>query len=113
MGGKCDDVDRVSDPTIVVKLVINEMIVSVVSVYTSQAGLCESLKDSFYGLLQNTVAKFSHSETWFIGGNFNEHFGKYANNLGGVQDLILQTPPDSKTKPFVLKLVAGSSKILV
>ena len=54
------------------------------SVYAPQAGLCESLKDSFYDVLQTTVANFSHSETWFIGSDLNGHIGKYANSFENV-----------------------------
>ena len=81
---KVYEVNRVSDRLIVVKLVINEMIVSVVSVYAPQVGLCESLKDSFYDELQTTVAKFSPSETWFICGDYNGHIGKYVNSFEDV-----------------------------
>ena len=81
---KVYDVSHISDRLIVIKLVINEMIVSVLSVYAPQVGLDEASKDAFYDQLQTTVAKLNASETLLVCGDINGHIGKLANGFEGV-----------------------------
>ena len=57
---------------------------TVLSVYTPQAGLDDSVKDMFYENLQWTLTKVSTSEILFVCEDFNGHIGNNADRYGGV-----------------------------
>ena len=68
-------VRRQEDRIILVKLVIGDMVLNVISVYTSQVGLDESTKRQFWEDLDGLIRAVPSSEKLFIGGDFNGHVG--------------------------------------
>ena len=67
-----------------IKLAIDNKIITVLSCYAPQVGLDNTIKDDFYDLLNSTVNKVSAAETLVICGDFNGHLGKVANGYEGV-----------------------------
>ena len=53
------------------KINVDELIVTIFSVYALQVGLDESLKNAFYDKLQFTVTKLGSSEYLYLCGDFN------------------------------------------
>jgi hypothetical protein len=68
-------VRRQGDRIILVKLVIGDMILNVISVYAPQVGLDESAKRQFWEDLDSLIRVVPSSEKLFIGGDLNGHVG--------------------------------------
>ena len=66
------------------KINVDELIVTIFSVYALQVGLDESLKNAFYDKLQFTVTKLGSSEYLYLCGDFNGHIGQKAAGYAGV-----------------------------
>ena len=81
---KVFDIKRVSDRLMLIKIIVGETIVTVLSAYAPQVGLDDAAKDAFYDDLQSTVAKVSASEVLVPCGDFNGHIGKSAAGYEGV-----------------------------
>ena len=84
MGEAIFDVKSVSDRIMLIKLVVGKRIVTVLSVYVTQAGLDDSVKDLFYENLQWKLTKISASKILFVCGDFNGHIGKNTDGYEGV-----------------------------
>ena len=67
-----------------IKLAIDNRIITVLSCYAPQVGLDNIIKDTFYDQLQDTVRKVGADETLVICGDLNCHIGKLANGYVGV-----------------------------
>ena len=78
------DVKRVSDRIMLIKIVVGKIILTLLSVYASQAVLDDSVKDLFHENLQWTLTKVSASEIIFVCEDFNGHIGKNADEYEGV-----------------------------
>ena len=76
---KVFDINRISDHIMMIKLAVDNMIVTVLSCYAPQVGLDNVVKDTFYDQLQNTVREVGADETLMICGDLNGHIGKLAN----------------------------------
>ena len=81
---KVYDICRISNRLMMIKLAIDNNIITVLSCYAPQVGLGNTIKDAFYDLLNSTVNKVSAAETLVICGDFNGHVGKVANGYEGV-----------------------------
>ena len=81
---KVYDICRISDHLMMIKLAIENNIITVLSCYAPHVGLGNTIKDAFHDLLNSTVNKVSATETLVICGNFNGHVGKVANGYEGV-----------------------------
>ena len=81
---KVYDICRMSDRLMMIKLAIDNNIITVLSCYAPQVGLDNTIKDAFYDLLNSTVNKVSAAETLVICGEFNGHLGKVTNGYEGV-----------------------------
>ena len=68
-------VRRQGDRIILVKLVVGDMVLNVISVYALQVGLDESAKRQFWEDLDGLIRAVPSSEKLFIGGDFNGHVG--------------------------------------
>ena len=66
------------------KINVDELIVTIISVYAPQVGLDESLKNPFYDELQFTVTKLGSSEYLYLCGDFNGHIDQKAAGHEGV-----------------------------
>ena len=66
---KVIDVSRVSEKMIVIKVLVQGIIVSVISVYTPQCGFDDSQKDNFYGNLMSFTSKFGKKEVAIVAGD--------------------------------------------
>ena len=78
------DVKQVSDRIMLIKLVVGKSTVTVLSVYATQVGLDDCIKDLFYENLQWTLTKISASGILCACGDFNGHIGKNADGYQGV-----------------------------
>ena len=78
MGEAIFDVKSVSDRIMLIKIVVGKRILTVLSVYVTQAGLDDSVKDLFYENIQWKLTKISASKILFVCGDFNGHIGKNA-----------------------------------
>ncbi|PUZ70817.1 hypothetical protein GQ55_2G265700 [Panicum hallii var. hallii] len=69
------DVRRQGDRIILMRLVIGDLVLNVISAYAPQVGLSESSKSQFWEDLDSTVSTVPISEKLFIGGDLNGHVG--------------------------------------
>ena len=69
------EVRRQGDRIILVKLVISDMVLNVISAYAPQVGHDESAKRLFWEDLDRLVRAVPSSEKLFIGGDLNGHVG--------------------------------------
>ncbi|XP_078172001.1 uncharacterized protein LOC144566019 [Carex rostrata] len=69
------DVRRQGDRIILVKLVVGDKVLNVISAYAPQVGLSEATKKEFWEDLDGMVRGVPSSEKLFIGGDFNGHVG--------------------------------------
>ncbi|AQK53162.1 Retrovirus-related Pol polyprotein LINE-1 [Zea mays] len=69
------DVKRVGDRIILVKLVIGDLVLNVISAYAPQVGLNENSKREFWEGLEDMVSSVPVGEKLFIGGDLNGHVG--------------------------------------
>jgi hypothetical protein len=74
------DVKRQGDRIILLRLVIGDLVLNVLSAYAPQVGLSESSKSQFWQDLDSMVSTVPISEKLFIGGDLNGHVG--ATNVG-------------------------------
>jgi hypothetical protein len=74
------DVRRQGDRIILVRLVIGDLVLNVISAYAPQVGLSESFKSQFWEDLDSMVSTVPISEKLFIGGDLNGYVG--ATNVG-------------------------------
>ena len=66
-------VRRQGDRIILVKLVVGDMVLNVISVYASQIGLDESAQRQFWEDFDGLIRAVPSSEKLFIGGDLNRH----------------------------------------
>ena len=74
------DVRRRGDRIILVRIVVGDSAVNVISAYAPQVGLSESTKKQFWEDLDSMVSTVPVSEKLLIGGDLNGHVG--ATNVG-------------------------------
>ena len=67
-----------------IKLLIGEVVLTVLSVYAPQTGLDESTKDAFYDSLQTVISELPDKEIVIPCGDWNGHFGREAAGYEGV-----------------------------
>ena len=77
---KVIDISRVNDMMIDIKVLVQGIIISVISVYAQQHGLDGSQKDDFYDSLTNVARKLGEKETVVIVGDFNSQIGSNPKN---------------------------------
>ncbi|KAJ4774896.1 Craniofacial development protein 2 [Rhynchospora pubera] len=70
------DVRRQGDRIILVKLVLGDLVLNVISAYAPQVGLSESIKIQFWEDLDGMIRSVRTTEKLFIGGDFNGHVGE-------------------------------------
>lgn len=78
------DVRRQGDRIILVKLVVGDLVLNIVSAYAPQVGLCESIKKQFWEDLEEILRGVSNNEKLFIGGDLNGHVGTTSGGFEGV-----------------------------
>lgn len=74
------DVRRHGDRIILVRLIVGDSALNVISAYAPQVGLNESIKNQFWEDLDSMVSGIPISEKLFIGGDLNGHVG--TSNVG-------------------------------
>ncbi|XP_026746110.1 uncharacterized protein LOC113507456 [Trichoplusia ni] len=70
------DVKRVNDRLIAVKVIVDDIIFNIVSVYAPQSGCEESVKEKFWNDFDCLMMNVQDNEEVFIGGDFNGHVGR-------------------------------------
>lgn len=70
------DVKRINDRLIVVKLLLSNVIMNVISVYGPQTGCDDVVKDKFWEDFDAMIIDIPTTEDIFVGGDFNGHVGK-------------------------------------
>jgi exonuclease III len=78
------DVKRLGDRIILVKLVIGDLVLNVISAYAPQVGLNENSKREFWEGLEDMVSSVPVGEKLFIGGDLNGHVGTSSTSFEGV-----------------------------
>ncbi|XP_070014207.1 uncharacterized protein [Nicotiana sylvestris] len=68
----------------VIKLVVGEYTLNVISAYAPHAGLSEEVKQRFWEGIYEIVCHVPPAEKLFIGGDFNGHIGANAGGYGEV-----------------------------
>ena len=81
---KVIEVKRVSDRLMMIKLLVDNRTVAIVSTYAPQQGLGDVEKERFYESLIQLVAKINENDMVIIGGDLNGHVGRGANGYEGV-----------------------------
>ncbi|KAK1696802.1 hypothetical protein QYE76_013499 [Lolium multiflorum] len=69
------DIKRQGDRMILVKLVVGDLVLNVISVYVPQVGHNESTKREFWEGLEDLVMRVPIGDKLFIGGDLNGHVG--------------------------------------
>ena len=72
---KVFEVKRVSDRIILVKIIVGQRVLCLLSVYAPQCGLSDSVKDLFYDQLRAVTAMIPASEFLIPCGDQNGHVG--------------------------------------
>ena len=80
---KVYDIKRVSDRIMLIKLLVGEAVLTVLSVYAPQTGLEESTKDAFYDSLQTVISELPDKEIVIPCGDWNGHVGREAAGYEG------------------------------
>ncbi|PZC80720.1 hypothetical protein B5X24_HaOG214121 [Helicoverpa armigera] len=70
------EVKRVNDRIIVVKFVLEDLILNVISVYAPQVGCDERMKEKFWEDWDAVMMNVPVNEQVFVGGDFNGHVGR-------------------------------------
>ncbi|XP_058217647.1 uncharacterized protein LOC131328767 [Rhododendron vialii] len=70
-------VTRKGDRIILVKLVLGESIVNIISAYAPQVGLDDLIKEQFWEQMDDVVQGIPFGEKLFIGNDFNGHVGMH------------------------------------
>ncbi|XP_019235235.1 PREDICTED: craniofacial development protein 2-like [Nicotiana attenuata] len=78
------EVRRANDRLMIIKLVVGESTLIVVSAYAPHVGLDEEVKRHFWEGLDEIVCQVPPAEKLFIGGDFNGHIGSSAGSYGEV-----------------------------
>ena len=65
-----------------IKLLVGEAVLTVLSVYAPQTGLEESTKDAFYDSLQTVISELPDKEIVIPCGDWNGHVGREAAGYG-------------------------------
>ena len=81
---KVYDIKRVSDRIILIKLLVEDAVLTVLSVYAPQTGLEDSTKDAFYDCLQTVISKLPDKEIVIQCGDWNGHIGRETAGYEGV-----------------------------
>ena len=81
---KVYDIKRVSDRIMLIKLLVGEAVLTVLSVYAPQTGLEESTKDAFYDSLQTVISELPDKGIVIPCGDWNGHVGREAAGYEGV-----------------------------
>ncbi|XP_070041473.1 uncharacterized protein [Nicotiana tomentosiformis] len=77
-----EEVRRGNDRLMIIKLVVRECTLNIVSDYAPHVGLDEEVKRCFWEGLDEIVRKVPPAEKLFIGGDFNGHIGSTASGYG-------------------------------
>jgi exonuclease III len=80
------DIKRQEDRIILVKLLVGDLVFNVISAYTPQIGLNESVKMQFWEELDALISSVLISEKLFIGGDLNWHVGSTRVDFDGVHE---------------------------
>ena len=86
---KAFEVKRVSDRIMLLKLLVGDHIVTVVSVYAPQSGLARNVKDAFYDDQISVLSKIKENEILLPCGDWNGHIGHGLRNTEGERILEL------------------------
>ncbi|XP_057522572.1 uncharacterized protein LOC130802577 [Amaranthus tricolor] len=78
------EVRRCIDRIMLVRIVVGEEIISIVSAYLPQVGLDEQVKCEFWDNLGDLMRTIPEDEKVFLKGDFNEHIGRDAGNYDSV-----------------------------
>jgi hypothetical protein len=78
------DIKHQGDRIILVKLLVGDLVFNVISAYTPQIGLNESVKMQFWEELDALVSSVPISKKLFIGGDLNGHVGSTRVGFDGV-----------------------------
>ena len=81
---KVSEVTRVSDRILLLKVLIGESILHIVSIYVPQIGLTVAEKDKFYEALQTTVSGIPEKDFLLPCGDWNGHIGRLSDGFEGV-----------------------------
>ena len=81
---KVHDIKRMSDRIILIKLLVEDALLTVLYVYAPQTGLEESTKDAVYDCLQTVISKLPDKEIVIPCGDWNGHIGREAAGYKGV-----------------------------
>jgi hypothetical protein len=78
------DIKHQGDRIILIKLLVGDLVFNVISAYTHQIGLNESVKMQFWEELDTLVSNVSISKKLFIRGYLNGHIGSTRVGFDGV-----------------------------
>ena len=78
------EVRRVSPRIISIDIVVNEKVVTVISVYAPQSGRSEEEKEKFYEVEDLTAEVQSRHGICFVLGDFNAHVGRSSLGYDGI-----------------------------
>jgi len=81
---KVVEIKRQGDRIILIKLVIGQLILNVISAYAPQVGLNETVKKQFWEDLDFLVRNIPISEKLCIGGDFNSHVGEESGGFARI-----------------------------
>ncbi|XP_019265667.1 PREDICTED: uncharacterized protein LOC109243208 [Nicotiana attenuata] len=88
LGESVFEIRRVNNRLMIIKLVVGQCTLNVVSAYESHAGLDEEAKRRFWEGLDEIVHQILPAENLFIGGDFNGHIGSTVGGYGEVHGVF-------------------------
>ena len=85
------EIKRIGDRIIMLKLVLGNKFIYVISAYAPQIGLDAETKVKFWEDMDDLVCRIGNEDSIFIGGDFNGHVGKDRKNFEMIHgSLVLE-----------------------
>ena len=114
---KVFEVQRVSDRILLVKLIVGQRVVTLLSVYAPQSGLSDVDKDLFFDQLRAVTARIPRSELLIPCGDWNGHVGRagteYREVHGGMGCVRRLLTWKEAMEEKGLTVNAGKTKIMI
>ncbi|KAK9086555.1 hypothetical protein Syun_028949 [Stephania yunnanensis] len=86
---KVVDVKRMRDKLVLVKLIIGDEKINILSAYAPQVGLSESIKRKFWDDMDGFMQSIPLDENVFIGGDLNGMSGQVTMGLGEFMEVLV------------------------
>ena len=82
--GKVIHINRVNERLILLKILVGEKVLAIISAYAPQQGLSNDVKDKLYSDLMTHISEIGEREIIILGGDLNGHVGETTSGFENV-----------------------------